>query len=90
MPTTKTAKKELRKTKRQTEVNRRNRTRLRSAIKKLRALIAAGESEKARALWPEVMSVIDTSAKKGVIHRRTAARQKSRLSAALARPTKAA
>jgi ribosomal protein S20 len=36
------------------------------------------------------MSVIDSSAKKGVLHHRTAARQKSRLSAALARPTKAA
>ena len=90
MPTTKTAKKELRKTQRQTEVNRRNRTHLRSAIKKFRALLAAGEPEKARALWPKVMSAIDRSTKKGVIHHRTAARHKSRLSAALARLTKAA
>jgi len=56
--------------------NRQCRSRMRTSIKKLRK---AKDFESALKLLPQVFSVIDKNAKKGVIHKRTAARYKSRL-----------
>lgn len=57
--------------------NRAHRAKMRTMIKKLRT---ATDQESAAKLWPETVSTIDRNVKFGVIHRRTAARYKSRLS----------
>ncbi|MCS6804856.1 MAG: 30S ribosomal protein S20 [Acidobacteriota bacterium] len=61
------------------EINRRNLSRMRTAIKKLRAAIASGDANAAQRLLGETVSVIDKSIHKGVVHRNAAARYKSRL-----------
>jgi small subunit ribosomal protein S20 len=75
----KSAEKRMRQTERRKEVNRRNRSRLRTQIKSLRAAIEDGDQDQAKALLAKTVSVIDKSIQKGVIHRNAAARYKSRL-----------
>jgi small subunit ribosomal protein S20 len=75
----KSAEKRMRQTERRNEVNRRNRSRLRTQIKSLRAAIEDGDQAQAKALLASTVSVIDKAIQKGVIHRNAAARYKSRL-----------
>jgi small subunit ribosomal protein S20 len=77
----KSAIKRMRQTERRNEVNRRNRSRLRTEVKKLRAAIEGGDQEEAKTLLPQVVSAIDKSIQKGVLHANAAARHKSRLTA---------
>lgn len=75
----KSAEKRARQSERRNEANRRNRSRLRTEIKKLRAAIESGNQEEARSLLGATVSLIDKSIQKGVIHQNAAARYKSRL-----------
>ena len=75
----KSAEKRVRQTVRRNEVNRRNRSRLRTQIKSLRAAIEAGDQDEAKTLLAKTVSVIDKAIQKGVLHRNAAARYKSRL-----------
>jgi small subunit ribosomal protein S20 len=75
----KSAEKRARQIQRRNAINRRNRSRLRTAIKKLRAALAARDHETAQALLPKTISIIDKSIHKGVLHPNAAARYKSRL-----------
>jgi small subunit ribosomal protein S20 len=68
-------------------LNRQHRSRLRTQIKKMRAALDAGNADAARGLLSETLSIVDRTAKLGVIHDNTAARTKSRLTRALARLT---
>jgi small subunit ribosomal protein S20 len=71
--------KRIRQDEKRTEFNRRNTTRLRHQIRSMRKLIAAKNADGALKLLPETFSVIDRSAKLGVIKKNTAARYKSKL-----------
>ena len=75
----KSAEKRVRQAARRNEINRRNRSTLRTAIKKLRSALAAGDKEAASALLPKTVSLIDKSIQKGVLHANAAGRHKSRL-----------
>ena len=75
----KSAEKRVRQTERRNQVNRRNRSRLRTQIKKLRAAIASGNPQEAQALLPQTVSIIDKAIQKGVLHKNAAARYKARL-----------
>ncbi len=57
--------------------NRITKTRVKNAVKKVYATAQAGETTTAQ--LTEAQSLIDKAAKKGVIHRNTAARKISRL-----------
>ena len=72
----KSAEKRMRQTERRNEVNRRNRSRLRTQLKKLRAAIADGNAAEAQTLLPETVSLIDKSIQKGILHPNAAARYK--------------
>lgn len=63
--------------------NRAVRSTLRSAIKKVRRALEAGQVEEAKTLLPVAIKAIDLTAKKGVIHRNAAARNRSRLTLAV-------
>lgn len=79
MPNHKSAEKRVRQTEKRRIVNRNNRGRLRTGIKKLRGALAEGEREQAQELLPQTISLIDKAVQKGVLHRNAAARFKSRL-----------
>ena len=79
MANTKSAEKRNRQNLKQRERNRAHRSSLRTAIKKLRGVVASGDGAKAKALLPGILGVIDATAQKGVIHDNTASRYKSRL-----------
>ena len=73
--------KRARQTTTRTAQNRANASRLRTALRKFRAALQAGDKAQANSLLAETVSQIDKAVKKGVIHKNTAARYKSRLSA---------
>jgi small subunit ribosomal protein S20 len=75
----KSAEKRIRQNEKRRAINRSNKSAMRTEIKKLRSALALGDAEKAREMLPSVMSIIDRSIQKGVLHRNTAARYKSRL-----------
>ena len=75
--------KRARQTVKRTAQNRANTSRLRTALRKLRESIAAGNQDNAQTAYRQAVSLIDKSIRKGVLHRNTAARYKSRLGARL-------
>jgi small subunit ribosomal protein S20 len=81
MPNHKSAEKRVRQNEKRRDINRGNRGRLRTGIKKLRAAIESGEAGAAQELLPQTVSLIDKAVQKGVLHRNAAARHKSRLTA---------
>lgn len=76
MPTLSSSKKRLRQARKAAERNKPVRTRFRSMVKRVRT---AESKEAAEGMLAEANAVIDRTARKGVIHPRTAARYKSRL-----------
>jgi len=76
--------KRARQTTKRTANNRANTSQLRTALRKLRTSLQSGDSKQAKAAFSSTVSMIDKAAKKGVIHKNTAARYKSRLSARVA------
>ena len=65
--------------------NRQHRSRMRTQIKVFRKLLQAGDAEGARGMLTETLSLVDRTARHGVIHQNAAARTKSRLTRAVAR-----
>ena len=64
------------------DVNRANRTRVRTLMKKLRTAITAGDATASGNLLQPTLSAIDQAITKGVLHENTGNRYKSRLSLA--------
>ena len=79
--------KQARKRARQTTVrnvhNTALRSRLRTAIKSVRKAVAAGDKAGAAAIFRKASGIIDSIADKKIVHKNAAARNKSRLAAAL-------
>ena len=79
MPNHKSAEKRMRQNEKRRAVNRGNRTKVKTYIKKLRTAIDSGKGEEIKLTLPEAISVIDKAVQKGVLHANAAARHKSRL-----------
>lgn len=79
MPNHKSSEKRVRQSEKRKDINRNNRGRLRTSIKKLRAALEGGNAQDINTLLPMTVSTIDKAVQKGVIHRNAAARYKSRL-----------
>jgi small subunit ribosomal protein S20 len=79
MPNHKSSEKRVRQSEKRRLVNKSNRGRLRTSIRKLRAAMAGGKTDELQTLLPETISTIDKAVQKGVLHRNAAARHKSRL-----------
>ena len=69
------------------EQNRQMRSRLRTALKAIRASLDENDVDGARNALSKTVSIVDKMATKGIIHRNTAGRYKSRLSARLTKTT---
>jgi small subunit ribosomal protein S20 len=83
MANTVSALKRVRQTKRKAEVNRLRKSRLRHQIRSVRRLLESKDAKGATAALPSTFSMIDRSAKWGIIKKNTAARYKSRIAARL-------
>ena len=79
MPNIKSAKKRVIVTEKKTFVNKDNKNEVKTAIKKLIALIDSQDIEGAKALMPQTFSLIDSAVTKGIMHKNTAANKKSGL-----------
>ena len=75
----KSAEKRMRQNARRNEINRSNRSKLRTSVKKLRAAVAGHDKSGSNELLIPTVSLIDKAVNKGIIHKNTAARYKSRL-----------
>lgn len=85
MPITKGAQKAHRASLKKRVFNVRRKNTMNEVVKKLRKLVGEGKTEEAKGVLPEAYKAIDKAAKRGVIKDNTAARKKSRLSAAIKR-----
>jgi small subunit ribosomal protein S20 len=73
--------KRARQTETRTEVNRANRSRVRTSLRALRETLTSGDAKSAQAQYRKTVSVLDKSVQKGVFHQNTVSRYKSRLNA---------
>jgi small subunit ribosomal protein S20 len=76
--------KRTRQTEKRTAVNRASKSRLRTALRELRSAMDQGDKVAAESKLREATSVLDKSVQKGVVHKNTASRYKSRLSVRVA------
>jgi small subunit ribosomal protein S20 len=75
------AKTRIRRNARRAEINGARRSRIRTFIKKIEMAIAAGDSKEAEAAYRVAQPEIHRGVAKGVMHKKTASRKLSRLSA---------
>jgi small subunit ribosomal protein S20 len=85
LPVTESAKKRLRQTEKRRVRNRVYRSRARSQIKKTDRLISERKLDEAAEAAASAVKALDRAAQKGVIHKKNAARRKSRLLKRLSR-----
>lgn len=79
MPNKHSALKQLRKDHKRRERNQATVSKLRTLTKRIVVLLRAQKRDEASTLLRQVSSAYDRAARKGIIHRNTAARYKSRL-----------
>mgnify|MGYP001625044665 CR=1 FL=1 len=79
MPNIKSAKKRVAVIEKKTSQNKMIKSSVKTAIKKFNAALAAGDVAAAEKLLPETVSVIDSAASKGILHKNNAANKKSAL-----------
>ena len=87
---TKSALKANRQNVKRREQNRQQRSKLRTALKGIRAALDAKDLEAAKSALSTTVSIVDKMAKTGIIHRNTAGRYKSRLSARMTKASASA
>jgi small subunit ribosomal protein S20 len=83
MANTASARKAARQAKQRRQHNTSQKSELKTAIKDVRKAITAGDKKAAQAALVASQPVIDSMTAKQIVHRNTAARTKSRLSAAI-------
>jgi small subunit ribosomal protein S20 len=81
MANTKSAKKAARQAESRTLINKARRSRMRSYVRKVEEAIASGDKQAAAVALREAQPEIMRSAQKGIVHKNTASRKISRLSA---------
>lgn len=81
MPNTRQAKKDLRQARKANEKNTAARVALHKVQKEVRLVVEAKDKNKAAELVRKLQQLLDKAAKHNVVHWKTAARKKSRLSA---------
>jgi len=85
MANTRSAEKQMRQAEKRNERNRGGKSRLKSALKKVRTSVAGGDA--GQPVVSAGFSEIDKAAKRGIIKKNTASRYKSRLAKAAKRAT---
>jgi small subunit ribosomal protein S20 len=75
--------KRARQTVKRTATNRMNTTRLRGTLREMRESLTKGDKAAAEKVYRATVSALDKAIQKGVLHKNTGARYKSRLAARL-------
>lgn len=75
--------KRARQTETRTARNRAARSKVRTALRSVREALAGGNKQTATQAYSAAVSALDKTVKKGILHKNTASRYKSRLSARL-------
>jgi small subunit ribosomal protein S20 len=73
--------KRARQTEKRTAVNRANRSRVRTSLRDLREALTKGDAKAAQEQYRVTVSALDKSVQKGIFHKNTVSRYKSRLNA---------
>ena len=73
--------KRARQTVKKTAVNRSNKSQVRKSLRSLREALVKGDASAANEHYSKTVSALDKSVQKGVLHKNTASRYKSRLHA---------
>jgi small subunit ribosomal protein S20 len=84
MANTKSAKKAVRQIERRTTVNRQRRSKMRTFVRKVEEAIVAGDQVAAKTALAVAEPILMRAAQKGIVHRNTASRKVSRLTARVA------
>lgn len=79
LPNIASAKKRVRQTEARTAHNKVYKNKIKHSIKKFNEICASGDVEKTKSALKDAVKLIDKAAAKGVIHKNTAARRKSKL-----------
>ena len=90
MPNTESAKKRLRQNAARCERNRAAKSTLRTAVKKVRVAVTEKNFDDAATAFRYATRLLDRAGARGLMHRKTAARTKSRLSALIKKAKAAA
>lgn len=90
MANTKSAKKAVRQIARRTSVNRQRRSKMRTFVRKVEEAITAGDQVAAQTALAAAEPILMRAAQKGIVHRNTASRKVSRLTASVASLSKQA
>ena len=77
MPNIKSAMKRVNVNKKKNEINKSAKSEVKTALKKLNALIEAGDVAACEIAFREVCSILDKAVTKGIIHKNAAANKKS-------------
>lgn len=85
MPNTKSAAKAMRQAARRRQYNIATKDKYKSAVKSVKKAVASESKKTATEGLKLAMAALDKAAKKGVIHKNTASRKKSRLAKAIAK-----
>lgn len=88
MPNTKSAAKAMRQALRRRNINAKTKTKVKNATKQVKKLISDSNVSEALKALRDAMSALDKAVKKGVLHKNTASRKKSRLAKSLAKLSK--
>ena len=80
MANIKSSKKAIKVIAKKTENNHELKARVKNLIKETEKAIASNDKEKASLLWNDVQKYLDQAVQKGLVHKNTSDRQKSRLS----------
>ncbi|MBQ3974705.1 MAG: 30S ribosomal protein S20 [Lachnospiraceae bacterium] len=83
MANIKSAKKRILTSEKKAAANKAVKSQVKTAVKKVRAAVEAGDKEAAKAALINASSVIDKAETKGVIHKNNASRKVSRLASAV-------
>ncbi len=85
MPNTKSAAKAMRQSLRRRDNNLKTKNKVRAATKQVKKLIGDKNVDEALKALQAAMSALDKAVKKGVLHKNTASRKKSRMAKSIAR-----
>ena len=80
MPNTKSAIRKVRRVKKQTQTNRIRKSKYKTAVKNMEALVKSKDKTKAKQYFAKFQSILMQVAKSGVVNKRTASRKISRIS----------
>ncbi len=83
MANIKSAKKRILTSEKKAAANKAVKSQVKTAVKKVRAAVEAGDKEAAKAALVNASSVIDKAETKGVLHKNNASRKVSRLASAV-------